>query len=65
MSTLNETVVLCSGLTPSPLCASCLDRKDYSGEYTVLLVPCTVQPTQPWINPADKPLSCTAHAPEK
>lgn len=40
-------------------------RKDYSGEYTVLLIPCTVQPTQPWIDPGDKPLSCTAHAPEK
>ncbi|XP_059921872.1 extracellular matrix protein FRAS1 isoform X2 [Gadus macrocephalus] len=44
---------------------SSYSRKDYSGEYTVLLVPCTVQPTQPWIDPADKPLSCTAHAPEK
>jgi len=41
------------------------NRKDYSGEYTVFLVPCTVQPTQPWIDPGDKPLSCTAHAPEK
>lgn len=40
-------------------------RKDYSGEYTVFLIPCTVQPTQPWIDPGDKPLSCTAHAPEK
>uniref|UniRef100_A0A3B3VXF3 Fraser extracellular matrix complex subunit 1 n=1 Tax=Poecilia latipinna TaxID=48699 RepID=A0A3B3VXF3_9TELE len=38
--------------------------KDYSGEYTVFLIPCTVQPTQPWIDPGDKPLSCTAHAPE-
>ncbi|KAG7271527.1 hypothetical protein CRUP_007516 [Coryphaenoides rupestris] len=44
---------------------SSYSRKDYSGEYTVLLVPCTVQPTQPWIDPGDKPLSCTAHAPEK
>ncbi|CAN9512669.1 unnamed protein product [Ophioblennius macclurei] len=44
---------------------SSYSRKDYSGEYTVFLIPCTVQPTQPWIDPADKPLSCTAHAPEK
>uniref|UniRef100_A0A3Q2PFS0 Fraser extracellular matrix complex subunit 1 n=1 Tax=Fundulus heteroclitus TaxID=8078 RepID=A0A3Q2PFS0_FUNHE len=44
---------------------SSYSRKDYSGEYTVLLIPCTVQPTQPWIDPGDKPLSCTAHAPEK
>ncbi|XP_056274598.1 extracellular matrix protein FRAS1 [Pseudoliparis swirei] len=44
---------------------SSYSRKDYSGEYTVFLVPCTVQPTQPWIDPGDKPLSCTAHAPEK
>ncbi|XP_061880359.1 extracellular matrix organizing protein FRAS1-like [Entelurus aequoreus] len=44
---------------------SSYSRKDYSGEYTVLLIPCTVQPTQPWMDPGDKPLSCTAHAPEK
>ncbi|CAJ1069789.1 extracellular matrix protein FRAS1 [Xyrichtys novacula] len=44
---------------------SSYSRKDYSGEYTMFLVPCTVQPTQPWIDPRDKPLSCTAHAPEK
>ncbi|XP_036955362.1 extracellular matrix protein FRAS1 isoform X2 [Acanthopagrus latus] len=44
---------------------SSYSRKDYSGEYTVFLIPCTVQPTQPWIDPGDKPLSCTAHAPEK
>ncbi|XP_035245707.1 extracellular matrix protein FRAS1-like isoform X1 [Anguilla anguilla] len=44
---------------------SSYSRKDYSGEYTVFLVPCTVQPAQPWINPGDKPLSCTAHTPEK
>lgn len=42
-----------------------LNRKDYSGEYTVFLVPCTVQPTQPWIDPSDKQLSCTAHAAER
>uniref|UniRef100_A0A3Q3MY85 Fraser extracellular matrix complex subunit 1 n=1 Tax=Mastacembelus armatus TaxID=205130 RepID=A0A3Q3MY85_9TELE len=41
---------------------SSYSRKDYSGEYTVFLVPCTVQPTQPWIDPGDKPLSCTAHS---
>ncbi|XP_059502142.1 extracellular matrix protein FRAS1 isoform X3 [Stegostoma tigrinum] len=40
-------------------------EKDYSGEYTIFLIPCTVQPTQPWIDPGDKPLACTAHAPEK
>ncbi|XP_023676521.2 extracellular matrix organizing protein FRAS1 isoform X1 [Paramormyrops kingsleyae] len=44
---------------------SSYSRKDYSGEYTAFLIPCTVQPTQPWIDPGDKPLSCTAHAPEK
>uniref|UniRef100_A0A3Q3IUW6 VWFC domain-containing protein n=1 Tax=Monopterus albus TaxID=43700 RepID=A0A3Q3IUW6_MONAL len=44
---------------------SSYSRKDYSGEYTVFLIPCTVQPTQPWIDPGDKALSCTAHAPEK
>ncbi|XP_037832589.1 extracellular matrix protein FRAS1 isoform X2 [Kryptolebias marmoratus] len=44
---------------------SSYSRKDYSGEYTIFLIPCTVQPTQPWIDPGDKPLSCTAHAPER
>uniref|UniRef100_A0A4W3I1G5 Fraser extracellular matrix complex subunit 1 n=1 Tax=Callorhinchus milii TaxID=7868 RepID=A0A4W3I1G5_CALMI len=44
---------------------SSYNRKDYSGEYTILLIPCTVQPTQPWIDPGDKPLACTAHAVEK
>lgn len=44
---------------------SSLYRKDYSGEYTIYLIPCTVQPTQPWIDPGDKPLACTAHAPER
>ncbi|XP_071003248.1 extracellular matrix organizing protein FRAS1-like, partial [Oncorhynchus clarkii lewisi] len=44
---------------------SSYSRKDYSGEYTVFLIPCTVQPTQSWTDPGDKPLSCTAHAPEK
>ncbi|XP_041084402.1 extracellular matrix organizing protein FRAS1-like isoform X2 [Polyodon spathula] len=44
---------------------SSYSRKDYSGEYSVVLIPCTVQPTQPWIDPGDKPLACTAHAPEK
>ncbi|XP_062899606.1 extracellular matrix protein FRAS1 isoform X1 [Mobula hypostoma] len=44
---------------------SSYNRKDYSGEYTIFLIPCTVQPTQPWIDPGDKPLACTAHAPEK
>uniref|UniRef100_A0A672MQB1 Extracellular matrix protein FRAS1-like n=1 Tax=Sinocyclocheilus grahami TaxID=75366 RepID=A0A672MQB1_SINGR len=38
---------------------------NYSGEYTVFLIPCTVQPTQAWVDSGDKPLSCTAHAPEK
>lgn len=47
------------------LTCACVNRKDYSGEYTVFLIPCTVQPTQPWIDPGDKPLSCTAHASEK
>ncbi|KAL4623271.1 extracellular matrix protein FRAS1, partial [Arapaima gigas] len=44
---------------------SSYSRKDYSGEYTAFLIPCTVQPTQSWTDPGDKPLSCTAHAPEK
>ncbi|XP_036384589.1 extracellular matrix protein FRAS1-like [Megalops cyprinoides] len=44
---------------------SSYSRKDYSGEYTVFLIPCTVQPTQPWVTLGDKPLPCTAHAPEK
>ncbi|KFP28080.1 Extracellular matrix protein FRAS1, partial [Colius striatus] len=44
---------------------SSYNRKDYSGEYTIFLIPCTVQPTQPWVEPGDKPLPCTAHAPER
>ncbi|KAM9330542.1 extracellular matrix organizing protein FRAS1 [Gastrophryne carolinensis] len=44
---------------------SSYSRKDYSGEYTIYLIPCTVQPTQPWIDPGEKPLACTAHAPER
>lgn len=40
-------------------------RKDYSGEYTIFLIPCTVKLTQSWTDPGDKPLSCTAQAPEK
>ncbi|XP_070250414.1 extracellular matrix organizing protein FRAS1 [Myotis yumanensis] len=44
---------------------SSYNRKDYSGEYTIFLIPCTVQPTQPWVDPGEKPLACTAHAPER
>ncbi|XP_066488376.1 extracellular matrix organizing protein FRAS1 [Tiliqua scincoides] len=44
---------------------SSYSRKDYSGEYTIYLIPCTVQPTQSWVDPGEKPLPCTAHAPEK
>ncbi|XP_063314780.1 extracellular matrix organizing protein FRAS1 [Pelobates fuscus] len=44
---------------------SSYSRKDYSGEYTIYLIPCTVQPTQPWVDPGDKPMACTAHAPER
>ncbi|CAJ0943996.1 unnamed protein product, partial [Ranitomeya imitator] len=44
---------------------SSYSRKDYSGEYTIYLIPCTVQPTQSWVDPGDKPLACTAHAPER
>ncbi|XP_069782867.1 extracellular matrix organizing protein FRAS1 [Narcine bancroftii] len=44
---------------------SSYNRKDYSGEYAIFLIPCAVQPTQPWIDPGDKPLACTAHAPER
>ncbi|NXS55143.1 FRAS1 protein, partial [Brachypteracias leptosomus] len=44
---------------------SSYNRKDYSGEYTIFLIPCTVQPTQPWTEPGEKPLPCTAHAPER
>lgn len=48
-----------------PKSAPLTSRKDYSGEYTIYLIPCTVQPTQPWIDPGEKPLACTAHAPER
>ncbi|KAM6269950.1 LOW QUALITY PROTEIN: extracellular matrix organizing protein FRAS1 [Porphyrio hochstetteri] len=44
---------------------SSYNRKDYSGEYSIFLIPCTVQPTQPWMEPGDKALPCTAHAPER
>ncbi|XP_012660764.1 extracellular matrix protein FRAS1 [Otolemur garnettii] len=44
---------------------SSYNRKDYSGEYTIYLIPCTVQPTQPWLDPGEKPLACTAHAAER
>ncbi|XP_043916303.1 extracellular matrix organizing protein FRAS1-like [Protopterus annectens] len=44
---------------------SSYNRKDYSGEYTFFLIPCTVQPTQSFVDPGDKPLACTAHAPER
>ncbi|XP_058684631.1 extracellular matrix organizing protein FRAS1-like [Poecile atricapillus] len=44
---------------------SSYNRKDYSGEYTMFPIPCTVQPTQPWAEPGAKPLPCTAHAPER
>ncbi|XP_058689236.1 extracellular matrix organizing protein FRAS1-like [Poecile atricapillus] len=44
---------------------SSYNRKDYSGEYTMFLIPCTVQPTQPWAEPGAKPLPCMAHAPER
>uniref|UniRef100_F1M3H3 Fraser extracellular matrix complex subunit 1 n=1 Tax=Rattus norvegicus TaxID=10116 RepID=F1M3H3_RAT len=44
---------------------SSYNRKDYSGEYTIYLIPCTVQPTQPWVDPGEKSLACTAHAPER
>ncbi|CAH6883331.1 Fras1 [Phodopus roborovskii] len=44
---------------------SSYSRKDYSGEYTIYLIPCTVQPTQPWVDPGEKSLACTAHAPER
>nr|XP_020140173.1 extracellular matrix protein FRAS1-like [Microcebus murinus] len=44
---------------------SSYNRKDYSGEYSIYLVPCTVQPTQPWADPGEKPLPCTAHTAER
>ncbi|KAL4617481.1 extracellular matrix protein FRAS1-like [Arapaima gigas] len=44
---------------------SSYSRKDYSGEYTIFLIPCTVPAAQSWTDPGDKPLPCTAHAPEK
>lgn len=50
---------------PSKQSALPVCRKDYSGEYTIYLIPCTVQPTQPWVDPGEKPLACTAHAPER
>ncbi|XP_064918597.1 extracellular matrix organizing protein FRAS1 isoform X3 [Columba livia] len=53
--------------SPSQLwrATSSYNRKDYSGEYSIFLIPCTVQPTQAWAEPGDKPLPCTAHAPER
>ncbi|CAK8671603.1 unnamed protein product [Clavelina lepadiformis] len=45
---------------------STYSRKDYSGEYTVELIPCTVTPTQKWqATTNDRAISCTAYSPEK
>ncbi|KPP66085.1 hypothetical protein Z043_115451, partial [Scleropages formosus] len=44
---------------------SSYSRKDYSGEYTIFLIPCTVPVAQTWTEPGDKPLPCIAHAPER
>ena len=42
---------------------STYSRKDYSGEYEVELLPCTVSPTQKW-QPGPEML-CTAFSPER
>jgi len=44
---------------------STYSRKDYSGEYTVELLPCVVSPTQKWAPTSGGTIPCTASAPEK
>ncbi|XP_066304374.1 extracellular matrix organizing protein FRAS1-like [Branchiostoma lanceolatum] len=44
---------------------SAYNLKDYSGEYVVELVPCTVKPTQAYVFPGDSTLMCTAHQTER
>ncbi|XP_013794564.2 extracellular matrix protein FRAS1-like [Limulus polyphemus] len=39
--------------------------KDYTGQYIIQLIPCTVKPTQSYASSPDKPLVCTAHLPER
>ena len=43
---------------------STYSRKDYSGEYTIELLPCVVSPTQRWVSTSGA-IPCTASAPEK
>ena len=44
---------------------STYSRKDYSGEYTIELLPCVVSPTQKWVQGTGATIPCTASAPEK
>ncbi|XP_078659996.1 extracellular matrix organizing protein FRAS1-like [Branchiostoma floridae x Branchiostoma belcheri] len=44
---------------------SAYNLKDYSGEYVIELIPCTVKPTQAYVFPGDSPLMCTAHQTER
>ena len=39
--------------------------QDYSGDYVIELLPCTVTPTQSYNIMPDMPVVCTAHPPEK
>ncbi|XP_071508475.1 extracellular matrix organizing protein FRAS1-like [Diadema antillarum] len=44
---------------------SAYNRKDYSGDYIIELIPCTATPTQSYNPSPDLPIVCTAHPPEK
>ncbi|XP_038060993.1 extracellular matrix protein FRAS1-like [Patiria miniata] len=44
---------------------STYNLKDYSGDYVIELLPCTVTPTQSFNLMPDMPVVCTAHPPEK
>eukprot|EP00057_Strongylocentrotus_purpuratus_P020370 XP_011674844.1 PREDICTED: extracellular matrix protein FRAS1 [Strongylocentrotus purpuratus] len=44
---------------------SSYNRKDYSGDYIIELIPCTVTPTQSYHVAPDMPIVCTGHPPEK
>ncbi|XP_033644314.1 extracellular matrix protein FRAS1-like [Asterias rubens] len=44
---------------------STYNLKDYSGDYVIELLPCTVTPTQSYNIMPDMPVVCTAHPPEK
>ncbi|XP_071953706.1 extracellular matrix organizing protein FRAS1-like [Antedon mediterranea] len=44
---------------------SSFNLKDFSGDYIIELMPCTVTPTQSYKSEDNSPLICTAHQPEK